>query len=346
LNNKQKHIVFITPGFTSNQNDDTNIPALQIYTKKLQEQKDVKISIITLNFPYTKKPYQWYNCKVYPLNLGNKRNYLFFLNRSVQKQLLSLHKEYKIDVLHSFWLGECAFWASKFSKKHQIKHITTLMGQDAKKGNKFVKILPLKKLNLVSLSDFQQQLFYKNYHINSEQISWGIDKNSIPKPTKKSIDIIGIGSLIPLKKYSEFIASVHLIKAFKPDVNAVLIGGGTLKQQLLNQIKDLKLSKNITLTGQISYKKTQELLSESKVLLHTSNYESFGMIFAEALANNVAIVSREVGIAKESNFWKIANSPKEFALQCQVFLKEKHPLIPSFPKIEATLTAYLKLYDL
>lgn len=339
-----KHIVIITPGFAVNEKDDYTISALQIYCKKLQERSDIKLSVITLHYPYTKKKYQWYNCSIYPLGFNNKKNFLFFLNRKVLKQLRIINKQNTIDCIHSFWLGESAFWGYSFSKKHAIKHITTLMGKDAKKGNKFAKILPLKKMLLITLSKFHQNVFLENYKISTMLIPWGIDQNEKPNVTKKTIDIIGIGSLIPLKKYTEFITTIAILKKTLPKIRVTLIGDGQLKEQHLKQIKDLGLSQTITLTGQLTYQKTQQLLSKSKILLHTSMYESFGMVFAEAMANNVNIVSKKVGFAKESNHWKIAKNSEEFAIECHVFLTQNFKENTGFPKIETTVEKYLKLY--
>lgn len=336
--------MIITPGFATSEKDDYTISALQIYCKELQKRSDIKLSIITLHYPYTKNIYQWYNCTIYPLGFNNKKNFLFFLNRKVLKQLKIINTQVTIDCVHSFWLGECAFWGYLFSKKNTINHVTTLMGQDAKKGNFFAKILPLKKMQLVILSKFHQNVFIENNKVSTKLIPWGIDKNTIPSPTIKTIDIIGIGSLIPLKKYTDFIAAIAIIKKTFPKIKVMLVGDGELKAQLLRQIKNLDLSKTITFTGQLTYQKTQQLLSKSKVLLHTSEYESFGMVFAEALANNVNIVSRKVGFAKENLSWKIGNNPKEFALDCEFFFTKHFKEKSNFPDIETTIKNYLKLY--
>ena len=278
------------------------------------------------------------------MGFNNKKSFLFFLNRKVPNQLRIINKQNTIDCIHSFWLGESAFWGYSFSKKHVIKHITTLMCQDAKKRNKFAKILPLKKMHLITLSKFHQNVFLENYKILTTLISWGIDKDSIPNPTKKTIDIIGIGSLIPLKKYTEFITTITILKKTIPEIKVTLIGDGQLKEQHIKQIKDLGLSQTITLTGQLTYQKTQQLLSKSKILLHTSTYESYGMIFAEALANNVNIVSRKVGFAEESQHWKIASNTEEFAIECQYFLIQNLKETAEFSDIETTIEKYIKLY--
>jgi len=343
LTDIKKHIVFITPGFAANEADDTTISALQIYCKKLQEREDINVSIVTLHFPFTKTHYNWYKSTVYPLGFNNKKLSVLS-NRKVLKVLNAIHKQQPIDVLHSFWLGECAFIGHRFSNKHRINNLTTLMGQDAKKGNYYTRILPLKKMKFVTLSKFHQRLFLNNYSGSSTLIPWGVDEKSTSTMLEKSIDIIGIGSLISLKKYTDFIDTIYLLKKRNPTINATLIGEGKLKPQLLKQIHKLELSTTITLKGLLSYSETQQLLASAKILLHPSNYESFGMVFAEAMAKNVFIVSRKVGMAKNYSFWKTGDSVNEFFEGCQGFLEQDSPNISSYPTIDTTLKEYLKLY--
>ena len=340
---QKKHIVFVTPGFPENEADTTCISALQIYAKELQKQKNIQLSVVTLHYPFTKKEYYWYNVKVIPLGFKNRK--LLFKKNLVQKTLDKLHQQNPIHTLHSFWLGECALAGYKFSKKHSIKHICTLMGQDAKKRNKYASLLPLYKLKLITLSSFHQQLFLKNYKKETEIINWGLLSDFQKETTIKTIDIIGVGSLIELKRYQDFIETIALLKKDFPKITVVLVGEGKQRKILENLSEKLKVSRNITFTGELDYKTTQEKIAQSKILLHPSNYESFGMVFAEALATNTKIVSRKTGFTKESDFWKTAGSPKNFAKIISVLLDKKTSEKTIYPLIEDTLSSYLKLYE-
>ncbi len=345
MSNNKKHIVFITPGFATSEEDRNTISALQIYCKKLQEREDIKLSIITLHYPHTKIPYLWHNCNVYPLGYNNRKISRIFSSRKVLQKLSFINDLDPIDFLHSFWLGECAYWGHRYSKKQNIPHLTTLMGQDAKKGNKYAKIIPHKKMNIVTLSKFQQNLFLKNYKMSSRLIPWGVDRNLIASKAIKTIDIIGIGSLIHLKNYSEFINTIYLLKKEFPTINATLVGDGVLKPQLLKQISELGLTETITLSGQQSYDNTQQLLARSKILLHPSDYESFGMVFAEAQAHQVKIVSKKVGLAEPSHYWKIGNTPEEFTKKCVELLHQETMLFVNYPNVETTVDEYIKIYS-
>ncbi len=339
----QKHIVFITPGFPEKENDTTCIPALQIFAKKLQEEKNVTLSIVAIHYPFKKRIYNWYAATVYALGFKNKIS--FFKKNEVLKTLATIHDNKPITNVHSFWLGESTYYGHLFSKQHNIKHICTLMGQDAKKGNRYVNKVPLEKIKLVTLSNFHQEIFYTNYQKKTQMIPWGMTK-PLFNNQKKTIDIIGVGSLIKLKNYSDFIKTIAILKIEFPAIKAVIIGAGKQLTQLKREVKQKNLETNIQFLGAQNYNNTQKYIAQSKILLHPSHYESFGMVFAEALANKTYIVSNKTGFASESEVWKTGTTVKDFAKFATAFLKKKNAETVNYPLVKDTVAAYLKLYAL
>lgn len=341
----KKHLVILTPGFPENEEDSTCIPALQIFVKKLVNTNAIHVSVVTLYYPNKKTSYTWNGIKVTALALPTNKLQKPISLFKTWKQLKQIHKDNPIDTIHSFWLGECAFLGYYFSKQNKLNHVTTLMGQDANHKNIFSRLLPLKKIALITLSNFHQQTLLNNFNIPSKIIPWGVHAEITENNTsERTIDIIGIGSLIPLKNYSLFLDIIKTLKLDFPDINAVIIGDGKEKKALLMQIKTLQLEKNIKLLGALSYTKTQEFLSKSKVLLHTSNYESFGMVFAEALALKTPIVSRPIGIANKSDFWQLGNTKEELLIGCKKMLLKNTFEATKLYNVSDTVNAYLKLY--
>ncbi|MFY7988473.1 MAG: glycosyltransferase [Flavobacterium sp.] len=339
-----KHIVFLTPGFAQDEQDTTTIPAMQEYIKTLkQELPNLKITIISFQFPFTKKAYYWHDCSVISLAGKNKKYKKIQIWNKALQVLKKINEENPISIIHSFWLGECAFVGNLFSKKHNTKHICTLMGQDMKK-NLYLKLLRIQKMNLVCVSDLQREQLVKKYILQPKIISWGINTLNFPNLAEKTIDIIGVGSLIPLKNYNLFIDIIFEIQKTHP-LKVVLIGDGIEKGKLQEKIKQLQLEKTITLTGLLPYLETIEQISKSKTLLHTSNYEGFGMIFAEALQGKTKIVSKNVGCAFPSENWHLAETKKELISACKKVLNSTFSENICNPyTIEKTVENYLKLY--
>jgi hypothetical protein len=68
------------------------------------------------------------------------------------------------------------------------------------------------------------------------------------------------------------------------------------------------------------------------------------MIFAEALANKIAIVSKPVGVAETSDFWHIGDTKEELLNGCKkMLLKSTKEGIKTY-KITDTVNSYLKMY--
>lgn len=93
------------------------------------------------------------------------------------------------------------------------------------------------------------------------------------------------------------------LEAFKeilkgnPDVGLVLIGDGPEKERLIKLSKKLGIEKNVVFEG---WKDDLEnYYASADMLLHTSLYEGYGMVFIEAILAGLPIVSTPVGIAQE-----------------------------------------------
>jgi hypothetical protein len=65
-------ILWITPGFASNESDFNCIPPLQLLARALSDQ-GVDLQILALNFPHNSKRYFWHGIPVYPYGYIKKR---------------------------------------------------------------------------------------------------------------------------------------------------------------------------------------------------------------------------------------------------------------------------------
>ena len=119
------------------------------------------------------------------------------------------------------------------------------MGQDARKNNRYVSIARLKTESLIALSDFLAEEYYKNYKIKpAHTIPPGIDIASFPaKPKERKIDILGVGSLIPLKQFDQIIRLVAEIADSHPGVRVVICGEGPERGKLQQLIQDFHLNR-------------------------------------------------------------------------------------------------------
>lgn len=342
-----KNILWITPGFAADENDSRCIPPLQLLARQLEQSNSVSLTIIALHYPFKKKPYIWHGIQIYPCFQSGPFQRFKIWRKAIQ-YIWKICKEKDISVIHSFWLSDAAMLSQWTKLWHKKPHWVTFMGQDVRGGNRYLHLMPVCKMSTIAVSPFQDQVLDKNKGCKSNQIiPWGIDPSEFRfEHSEKVIDVLGVGNLTTLKDYQTFIQLLSNAKSIKPDLTAVLIGDGLERKKLEDLANALDLGDNLKFTGYLSRDEVLKYMARSKVLLHTSTYESFGYVFLEALASGMLIVSRPVGIAKESNYWYVGNDIEELGRALLLAIENYKTSDPVFPYlISATLASYLQVYE-
>jgi glycosyltransferase involved in cell wall biosynthesis len=288
-----KTLVILTPGFAANENDSTCLPPVQQFTMHLKERNPaLQIIVLAIAYPFTTKSYTWYGCTVIPLRGNRYRKILRpLLWQKIRNKLNSTRRSSNIIGLLSFWCGEWAMLGTEFGEKYSIPHYCWLQGQDSRPGNKYARYFQHKQYELIALSDSLAAEFFKNYQTAPAQV---IPFGTLPvklNNRERHIDIIGVGSLIPLKQYPIFIQVIHQLKKVLPGIKAVLCGKGTQMNELKQMVKLLKLEDNIQFTGEKQHAEVFELMQQSRILLHPSSYEGFSTVCAEALQCGCHVIS-------------------------------------------------------
>lgn len=350
MNKETNTLIILIPGFPANEADSTCLPFPQLFVKTLKK-SDPSLNIIVLAFqyPYTASTYTWHDVTVISFNGRNRGNISrLFLWKAVWKKLNQLMKENNVVGLLNFWLGECALIGKYASKKYQIKNFTWLMGQDAKKNNRYFSLIKPNAYNLIALSDFLAEEFYRNYNIKPANIiPPGIDTTtSHTLKTERDIDIIGAGSLIPLKQYEIFIQVVESIAKNKPGIKAIICGKGPEQEKLQKMIEVNNLSSNIKLYGEIPHQQMLELMQHSKILLHPSSYEGFATVISESLYAGAQVVSFCKPMKQALKNQHVVNSVSEMKQKVLSILSEgnlNNETVITYP-IEETCRNILLLY--
>jgi len=315
MNNNERTLIILTPGFPKDESDSTCLPMQQQLIKAWKEiDPALNIVILSFQYPYHKKPYSWFGIKVIPFN-GRNRGGLakHILRIKVNVALKKIHGQTPITGLLSFWYGECALVGSRFANKHRLKHYCWLLGQDAKKDNKYPRRIALASGEIIALSNFLADEFNTNHHINpAHLVTAGINtKLYFTQASEKNIDILATGSLIQLKRYDLFIEIIAEVKKEIPGINAVLIGNGPEIDNLKNLIHLRGLDHTVTLTGELPYPDTIQQMQLAKVFLHPSSYEGFSGVCLEALYAGAHVISFCKAMNQEIEHWHIVQSKLE-----------------------------------
>jgi glycosyltransferase involved in cell wall biosynthesis len=135
--------------------------------------------------------------------------------------------------------------------------------------------------------------FNKNYGVTPQYVVPGAIDTALFKPSsaERDIDILGVGSLIPLKQFELFIETVKFLKDYLPNIKAVICGKGPEMHALKDRARSYQLEKNITFKGELTHPEVLEYMQRSKVLLHPSKYEGFSTVLLEALYAGAHVVS-------------------------------------------------------
>jgi glycosyltransferase involved in cell wall biosynthesis len=325
MRTEQQVLIIVTPGFPKDEADTTCLPAQQNLIKAINAKfPATKIIICSFQYPFFRSAYLWHGNRVIAFG-GRNRSKLFrvLLWQKVWRQLKKMEQEYRIMAVLSFWYGECALIAERFATKFHLQHYCWLLGQDAKKENKYVHKANIQACNLIALSDFINDEFTRNYNIRPlHTIPFGIDIKEYPgELQQRDIDIVAAGSLIPLKQYKIFVSVIALLQKDFPSIKVLLCGDGPEKDSLQYLINTLSLEQNIILTGEKPHKEILSIMQRSKIFLHPSSYEGFGMVCAEALYAGCEVISFVQPVNEPVKHWHIVKNDQEMYGQCYRLLK-------------------------
>jgi glycosyltransferase involved in cell wall biosynthesis len=343
---RTRHIALVTPGFPADEQDSDCIPALQDYVLALRDaHPDWRISIFALHYPARRTPYQWHGLDVLPIGGDNARLPRRLLARA--KLLAALHRAGPFDLIHAFWLGECAGVARLSARLCAAPLVVTLMGQEVRQTSRWRPLLDKPGVTGVAVSAFQRRVLLETGGPDvAHVIPWGVallEQPALPA----EIDLLGVGNLIPVKDPLAFVRIVAHLVVQRPTLRACWAGGGPLFEAAQELARQLGVADNLRFTGRLPRAEVFSLMARSRVLLHTAAFESFAMVMAEARARGAIIVSQAIGIAPSSPDPGFRLAVGEAGLAEAALAALEGDPVPSrrlWP-IEQTVAAYTKLYQ-
>ncbi|HEV2479989.1 MAG TPA: glycosyltransferase [Puia sp.] len=326
---KPETLVILTPAFPANEADSNWLPAHHQLVKAIKNQfPEIGIVVLTFLYPHKVARYDWNGIRVVSFDGMNRKSYYAHLHlwRQVWRELRKVRKEHKVIGLFSFWCGECALIGHYFGLLTSISHRCWISGGDAKKGNKWVKLIRPKGRELVAMSNFLRQLFRENYGIEpASVIPNGIDRTIFANgkgTTTRDIDILAVGSLVPLKQYEVLVRVVAALRSEFPRLKAVHCGGGEEKDRLQALIVQLGLEQNLTLLGEIPHREVVKLMQQTKVFLHPSSSEGFSTVCLEALYAGARVISFCDPADKRVPEWQIVKDETEMITKTRQILAD------------------------
>ena len=264
------------------------------------------------------KSFKKENLEFYSLNLfepdlpmDNKELHLI----EFQKKLEEAFELNSFDIIHShYWLSGLV--GKQISDKFNIPYIFTshslgvfLEGYNNERAD-CEKIIMTASNFVTASSNYENSLISESYKIDKEKIKLinpGVDKNlfSPDESLLKENIFLSIGRIQKQKRQSEVLEFLNSFREIKNDFKCYFIGGpsGTSGDDYLLElkgiVKELDLESHVEFLGNLPQSKIRELLNRSKLLIHTSEYETFGLVAIEAHSVGVPVVSINQGSFRE-----------------------------------------------
>ena len=359
MNSRPKAFVVLTPAFPSSESPVNWVTTQQLFVRTLKKNyPQLKVIVLSFYYPYEASEYEWHGIPVSSFDgMRQRKLRRIFFWRRIWKKLSILRRENEVIGLYSFWCGECALIGSYYGKIYGIRHYCWLCGQDARKSNKLVKFIRPKPRELIAMSDFLTEEFFRNHSVRPQyMIPNGIDPVEFEpmtasaeggKRSGRDIDVLAVGTLSRFKQYDLLVDIIRSLRQSFPSIRALHCGEGEDKQRIQQLIDRADLETHLSLLGEIPHREVLGYMQRTRVFLHTSNYEGFGVVCLEALYAGAHVISFIKPMKPEIPHWHIVLTMEEMTEKARELLSSSHlehdPVCPYL--MDDTVREVLQLFE-
>jgi glycosyltransferase involved in cell wall biosynthesis len=153
---------------------------------------------------------------------------------------------------------------------------------------------------LHSLGVPQDRIFVAPYVVDNQAIATTAqktDRNKIRAEWQIPVDAIVVvfcAKFIPRKRPQDLLKAFALANV--PNSYLVLVGDGPLKDTLHAEIEELGITNRVRFLGFVNYSRLPEVYASSDLLVHSAEWEPYGLIVNEAMVCGIpVVVSDRVG---------------------------------------------------
>ena len=239
----------------------------------------------------------------------------------LQEFIEKLNENYDLksfDVIHAhYWLSGLV--AKHISNEFNIPFVFTahslgvfLDGYNKERVD-CEKLIMASSDFITASSNFEQNLISESYQIDKnkiKKITPGIDRSLFApdlSANRKNI-FLSIGRIQQQKGQRVTIDFLNNFRKVENDFVCYFIGGPSGNSgkeylvELKEQVVELNLETHVKFLENLPQTKIKELLNESKLLIHTSQFETFGLVAIEANSMGVPVLSTNSGSFPEIIF--------------------------------------------
>ena len=308
-------ISFHTAPFGSTGKYDSG--GLNIYVEKISKElsKNNYVTVVTAeraeSFVKGNLEFKSLNLFDKELSVDDKEIYLQeFINKLYE--LVDLEN---FDIIHShYWMSGLVGKeiANKFNKPlvYTSHSLGIFLDGYNKERVDCEKIIMNSSDVITTSSLFEEEMILENYNADSnklKKITPGVDIEIFTPDTtiKRENIFLSIGRIQEQKRQIDTIKFLDNFRKVENNFVCYFIGGPSGKsgseylEELIQTVEDLNLESHIEFLDTLTQEEIKELLNKSKLLIHTSKFETFGLVAAEANAMGVPVLTTNSGSLSE-----------------------------------------------
>ena len=290
---------------------------LNIYVEKISDQlsKNNHVTVVTgekaESFVKSNLEFKSLNLFDKDLSVEDKEIYL---QEFINKLYESVDPE-SFDVIHAhYWLSGLVGKevANKYNKPlvYTSHSLGIFLDGYNKERVDCEKIIMTSSDVITTSSLFEEDMILKNYNVDSNKmklITPGVDVEifSLDPTVKRENIFLSIGRIQEQKGQMETIKFLDNFKKVENNFTCYFVGGPSGKsgneylEELKQTVVDFNLESHIEFLDNLPQTEIRDLLNKSKLLIHTSKFETFGLVAAEANAMGVPVLTTNSGSVLE-----------------------------------------------
>ena len=215
------------------------------------------------------------------------------------------------DIIHAhYWLSGLV--AKQISEEKNIPYVFTshslgvfLEGYNKERVD--CEKMVMTSSNFVTASShYEHVMISENYKIDEnkiKKITPGLDRKIFTPDLNLAREniFLSIGRIQEQKRQLETIKFLNNFKKIDSNFLCYFIGGPSGKSgddylaELEESVKEFNLKSHVEFLGNLPQTKIKDIMNKSKLLIHTSQYETFGLVAIEANSMGVPILSINTG---------------------------------------------------
>ncbi len=175
--------------------------------------------------------------------------------------------------------------------------------------------------SIVTLSESSKRELVEKLHFRANRVTVvppGIDTRFSPGGERSEVPlIVAVGRLVPVKRFPVLIDALAELKPRFPNLEAVIVGEGYLRDELERQVREIGGERWIRLPGRVDDDELLALYRRAWLVASASAHEGWGMTLTEAAAcGTPAVATRIAGHADaidEGRSGLLADDPRTFS---------------------------------